>query len=124
MLAIDCATEACSAALFEDGALLDGRYEILGRGHAERLVPMIAESSRSNPKTISSPLMSLNLQSTVRPSGVTAVPRNLMAVVNVFGGIERLPFPGNCPVPIFPRLAGQGKEEFRQSVSPSMPIRQ
>jgi tRNA threonylcarbamoyl adenosine modification protein YeaZ len=42
-LAIDCATEACSAALFEDGALLDGRYEILGRGHAERLVPMIAE---------------------------------------------------------------------------------
>lgn len=42
-LAIDCASEACSAALFEDGSLLDGRYEILGRGHAERLVPMIAE---------------------------------------------------------------------------------
>jgi tRNA threonylcarbamoyladenosine biosynthesis protein TsaB len=43
VLAIDCATEACSAALFEDSALLDGRREILGRGHAERLVPMIAE---------------------------------------------------------------------------------
>lgn len=43
VLAIECATEACSAALFEDGALLDARYEILGRGHAERLVPMIAE---------------------------------------------------------------------------------
>nr|WP_166175034.1 tRNA (adenosine(37)-N6)-threonylcarbamoyltransferase complex dimerization subunit type 1 TsaB [Altererythrobacter segetis] len=42
-LAIDCATEACSAALFEGDALLDGRYEILGRGHAERLVTMIAE---------------------------------------------------------------------------------
>jgi tRNA threonylcarbamoyladenosine biosynthesis protein TsaB len=42
-LAIDCATEACSAALFDGDALLDGRYEILGRGHAERLVPMIAE---------------------------------------------------------------------------------
>ena len=42
-LAIDCATEACSAALFGNGALLQGRYEILGRGHAERLVPMIAE---------------------------------------------------------------------------------
>jgi tRNA threonylcarbamoyl adenosine modification protein YeaZ len=42
-LAIDCATEACSAALFSDGALIEGRYEILGRGHAERLVPMIAE---------------------------------------------------------------------------------
>ncbi|APE28269.1 tRNA (adenosine(37)-N6)-threonylcarbamoyltransferase complex dimerization subunit type 1 TsaB [Aurantiacibacter gangjinensis] len=42
-LAIECATEACSAALFEDGALVDGFCEVLGRGHAERLVPMIAE---------------------------------------------------------------------------------
>jgi len=42
-LVIESATEACSAALFEDGALLAGSYEILGRGHAERLVPMIAE---------------------------------------------------------------------------------
>jgi tRNA threonylcarbamoyl adenosine modification protein YeaZ len=42
-LAIETATEACSAALFEDGALLDARYEVIGRGHAERLVPMIAE---------------------------------------------------------------------------------
>ncbi|RJY08057.1 tRNA (adenosine(37)-N6)-threonylcarbamoyltransferase complex dimerization subunit type 1 TsaB [Aurantiacibacter aquimixticola] len=46
VLAIDCATEACSAALFEDEMLLDGRWEILGRGHAERLVPMIAELPR------------------------------------------------------------------------------
>jgi tRNA threonylcarbamoyl adenosine modification protein YeaZ len=29
--------------LFEDGQLLDGAYEIIGRGHAERLVPMIAD---------------------------------------------------------------------------------
>jgi tRNA threonylcarbamoyl adenosine modification protein YeaZ len=42
-LAIDCATEACSAALFDGNSFLDGRFEILGRGHAERLVPMIAE---------------------------------------------------------------------------------
>ena len=42
-LAIDSATEACSAALFEDDVLLDGRYEVIGRGHVERLVPMIAE---------------------------------------------------------------------------------
>jgi len=42
-LVIESATEACSAALFEGGALLAGSYEILGRGHAERLVPMIAE---------------------------------------------------------------------------------
>ena len=42
MLAIDCATEACSLALFENGRLLDHRHEILGRGHAERLVPLIS----------------------------------------------------------------------------------
>lgn len=42
-LAIECATEACSAALFDDGALVAGAFEVIGRGHAERLVPMIAE---------------------------------------------------------------------------------
>ena len=42
-LAIDCATEACSVALFDDGTLVDGRFAAIGRGHAERLVPMIAE---------------------------------------------------------------------------------
>ena len=43
VLAIDCATPACSVALFESGALVAGAYEEIGRGHAERLVPMIAE---------------------------------------------------------------------------------
>jgi len=42
-LVIDCATEACSVALFEGGGLLAGACEVIGRGHAERLVPMIAE---------------------------------------------------------------------------------
>jgi tRNA threonylcarbamoyl adenosine modification protein YeaZ len=42
-LVIDSATEACSAALFEDGSLVAGAFEVIGRGHAERLVPMIAE---------------------------------------------------------------------------------
>ena len=42
MLAIECATEACSAALFEDGVLLAGEMRVLGRGHAEALIPMIA----------------------------------------------------------------------------------
>ncbi|HSG54339.1 MAG TPA: tRNA (adenosine(37)-N6)-threonylcarbamoyltransferase complex dimerization subunit type 1 TsaB, partial [Paracoccaceae bacterium] len=41
-LAIDSATEACSVALFEDGVLLGHFHELLGRGHAERLVPAIA----------------------------------------------------------------------------------
>jgi tRNA threonylcarbamoyl adenosine modification protein YeaZ len=42
-LVIDCATEACSVALFgTDGMLLGGELAMLGRGHAERLVPMVA----------------------------------------------------------------------------------
>jgi tRNA threonylcarbamoyl adenosine modification protein YeaZ len=41
-LVIDCATEACSVALFEDAQLIAGDYRILGRGHAEHLVPMIS----------------------------------------------------------------------------------
>ncbi|WP_172341267.1 tRNA (adenosine(37)-N6)-threonylcarbamoyltransferase complex dimerization subunit type 1 TsaB [Novosphingobium sp. SG751A] len=41
-LAIECTTEACSVALFQDGALVAGEYRQLGRGHAEALVPMIA----------------------------------------------------------------------------------
>ena len=42
-LAIETATEACSVALFDGDKVVDGRHEVLGRGHAERLVPMIAE---------------------------------------------------------------------------------
>ena len=41
-LVIDCATEACSVALFENGSLIAGECLTLGRGHAERLMPMIA----------------------------------------------------------------------------------
>jgi tRNA threonylcarbamoyl adenosine modification protein YeaZ len=42
-LVIDSASEACSAALFDDAMLVDVRHEVIGRGHAERLVPLIAE---------------------------------------------------------------------------------
>ena len=42
MLAIDCATEACSIALFEGEDLVAHDHRLLGRGHAEHLVPMIA----------------------------------------------------------------------------------
>ena len=42
-LVIDTATAACSVALIEDGAVVASRHEVVGRGHAERLVPMIAE---------------------------------------------------------------------------------
>lgn len=44
LLVIDSATAACSVALLgADGAVLGERHEIVGRGHAERLMPMIAD---------------------------------------------------------------------------------
>lgn len=43
LLVIETATAACSAALLDGDAVLAEAHEIVGRGHAERLVPMIAE---------------------------------------------------------------------------------
>jgi tRNA threonylcarbamoyladenosine biosynthesis protein TsaB len=42
LLGIECATENCSVALFEQGVLQAGTAQVLGRGHAEALIPMIA----------------------------------------------------------------------------------
>lgn len=42
LLAVDTATAACSVALLDSSAMIS-RFEILGRGHAERLMPMVAE---------------------------------------------------------------------------------
>jgi len=41
-LVIDTATAACSVALIERGKVVAARHDVVGRGHAERLVPMIA----------------------------------------------------------------------------------
>jgi tRNA threonylcarbamoyladenosine biosynthesis protein TsaB len=44
ILALDTSTAACTAALLErDGTVVASRDELIGRGHAERLVPMIEE---------------------------------------------------------------------------------
>jgi tRNA threonylcarbamoyladenosine biosynthesis protein TsaB len=41
-LVIETATSVCSVALLEDGAVVARAHEDVGRGHAERLLPMIA----------------------------------------------------------------------------------
>lgn len=51
VLAIDAATEACSAALLADGALSE-RFEVIGRGHAGRLLPMADELLRAAGLTV------------------------------------------------------------------------
>ena len=44
LLAFDTSSAACTVALFDgDGACVARADEVIGRGHAERLVPMIAE---------------------------------------------------------------------------------
>ena len=46
LLVIDSATAACSVALIDGEEAIEERHELVGRGHAERLVPMIAELLR------------------------------------------------------------------------------
>jgi tRNA threonylcarbamoyladenosine biosynthesis protein TsaB len=41
-LVIDTATKACSVALYDDERVVASAYEVIGRGHAERLLPLIA----------------------------------------------------------------------------------
>jgi tRNA threonylcarbamoyl adenosine modification protein YeaZ len=41
ILVIDTATAACSVALVDGDRLVEERHELVGRGHAERLVPMV-----------------------------------------------------------------------------------
>ncbi len=44
ILAIDTSTAACTAALFDgSGTCIGSRDEVIGRGHSERLVPMLDE---------------------------------------------------------------------------------
>ena len=44
ILALDTSTAACTAALLErDGTIVASRDEVIGRGHAERLVPLIED---------------------------------------------------------------------------------
>jgi tRNA threonylcarbamoyladenosine biosynthesis protein TsaB len=43
VLALDTASAACSVALWADGVVVARRWEARDRGHAERLMPMVAE---------------------------------------------------------------------------------
>ncbi len=48
-LVIDTATAACSIALIEDGAVVADWHEVVGRGHAERLIPEIMRLMAERP---------------------------------------------------------------------------
>lgn len=42
-LVIETSTTACSVALIESDTIVAAAHEVVGRGHAERLIPMVAE---------------------------------------------------------------------------------
>ena len=46
ILALDTATNACSAAIWVDGQIIASRFEEMPRGHSESLVPMVAEITK------------------------------------------------------------------------------
>ena len=46
LLAVDTALGACSCAIMQDERILAHRFEIMARGHAERLAPMVDEAMR------------------------------------------------------------------------------
>jgi len=48
LLAVDTALGACSCAVVDDARILAHRFEIMDRGHAERLAPMADETMRES----------------------------------------------------------------------------
>jgi tRNA threonylcarbamoyladenosine biosynthesis protein TsaB len=48
LLAVDTALGACSCAIVDDARVLAHRFEIMERGHAERLAPMVDEAMRES----------------------------------------------------------------------------
>lgn len=48
LLAVDTALGACSCAVVEDARILAHRFEIMDRGHAERLAPMVEQTLRES----------------------------------------------------------------------------
>lgn len=48
LLAVDTALGACSCAIVDDARVLAHRFEVMERGHAERLAPMVDETMRGS----------------------------------------------------------------------------
>ena len=106
-LVIDSATEACSVALFDGAELIAGTHAMLGRGHAEQLVPMIA----ALPTTI-----------VVDHMGLVKTPRHLKERVDqitfISGGLKQLAKNIDCPVIALSQLSRQ--VEYRDDKRPQL----
>ena len=70
ILALDSATDACSAAIWIDGEIIASRFEEMPRGHSESLVPMVAEIT----KEAECPVKGISLVAvTVGPGAFTGI---------------------------------------------------
>lgn len=80
LLAIDTASSACSAALWSGGRIVAARSETMERGHAEALMPMVAEILGSASADCPGGVMDLDcLAVTVGPGAFTGVRIGLAA---------------------------------------------
>lgn len=102
LLAIDTSTAACTAALFDRaGRCVAQRDELIGRGHAERLVPMIGELlAGRRPEAI---LVDCG------PGSFTGLRVGLAAAHGLRIGWE-VPLAGFSSMAAIARSAGQGSE--------------
>lgn len=100
-LVIETATAACSVALIEGAQVIAAIHEIVGRGHAERLVPMIGELLAGQ-RTPSAVLVDIG------PGSFTGV-RVGLAAARAFGLAWGVPVHGYSSLPLLASMAaGQG----------------
>ena len=89
LLAIDTSEQACSVALLEGGAVVASASEHIGRGHAERLLPLIRRAIEPGRKIICKPEPDFGCYWAQAPSLVCAL---------VFLSRAVWPYKRTCPV--------------------------
>lgn len=103
-LVIDTATQALSVALLEDGDAIGHFHEIVGRGHAEALVPVIA--------TLPNGGRADTIAMDLGPGSFTGV-RIGIAAAKALALAWSLPLHGYCALSLIAAKAAQGQEQHQ-----------